>query len=86
MGGAGEGEAAQDPQEGHGEMMPGLVERGALIGAGSELIGRDAAGHLIRDVGVTAGGADGGFSTRAEEHVSIRVQITLYSYYCEDHK
>lgn len=49
--GADEGEAGEDPQEGHGSIMLGLCELGAFILPGSNVIGRDRTGHVIREGG-----------------------------------
>ena len=49
VGGAGEGEAGEDPQEGHGSIMWSLCERAAFIERRSDVIGRDGRGRVIRD-------------------------------------
>ncbi|KAI3377160.1 hypothetical protein L3Q82_008393 [Scortum barcoo] len=50
IGSAGECEAGEDPQEGHGSIISGLCELAAFIQPGSDMIGRDRRGHLIRQV------------------------------------
>ena len=41
VGGAGEGEAGEDPQEGHGLIMMRVLVQGAFIQLWSNMIGRD---------------------------------------------